>query len=170
MGRLRVCGAGLERGHTSFFNTQRFFRMFHRRLFDGNRGITIVTLCGFVLLTAALSGFAFYKGWLKQLFTLRLSRSRRLRWSDLHKTAGIWGLMFRVTMRDGRRHEASFTASPVGTRLPHSMPWPDTAAGVWWVVGSFIALTAGLLLGWLALLARAFRAASPGRPVAVTRG
>ena len=86
--------SGELRGHTSFFNVQRFFRSFHRRFFDGSRGILIVTLWGFVLLVATISGFAFYKGWLKQLVTLRLSASRRLRWSDLHKTIGIWGLVF----------------------------------------------------------------------------
>ena len=86
--------SGALRGHTSFFNVQRFFRTFHRRLFDGNRGIVIVTLWAFALLAAAVSGFAFYKGWMKQLFTLRLSGGRRLRWSDLHKTVGVWGLAF----------------------------------------------------------------------------
>ena len=85
---------GALRGHTSFFNAQRFFRSFHRRFFDGNRGILLVTLWGFVLLAATLSGFAFYKGWLRQLVTLRWKKGPRLRWSDLHKTIGIWGLLF----------------------------------------------------------------------------
>jgi len=85
---------GAIQGHTSFFNVQRFFRTFHRRLFDGRRGIVIVTLTGFVLLIAGLSGFFYYKGWLKQMFTLRLNRSWRLVWSDLHKTTGIWALVF----------------------------------------------------------------------------
>ena len=87
---------GALRGHTNFFNVQRFFRTFHRRLFDGSRGILIVTLWTFVLLVSSVSGFVFYRGWLKQLFTLRLSKGRRLRWSDLHKTIGVWGLAFSV--------------------------------------------------------------------------
>lgn len=85
---------GAVQGHTGFFNTQRFFRSFHRRFFDGERGIVIVTLCGFVLLVVGLTGFFFYKGWLKQLFTLRRGRGPRLLWSDLHKGAGIGGLAF----------------------------------------------------------------------------
>ena len=85
---------GAVQGHTSFFNTQRFFRSFHRRFFDGDRGIVIVTLCAFVLLLSAASGFVYYKGWLKQLVTLRRGKGVRIFWSDLHKGAGIWGLLF----------------------------------------------------------------------------
>jgi len=85
---------GALEGHTSFFNVQRFFRSFHRRFFDGNRGIVIVTLMALPLLLSVLSGLLFYKGWLKQMVTLRWDRGPRLRWSDLHKGAGIWGLLF----------------------------------------------------------------------------
>ncbi len=83
-------------GHTGFFNVERFFRTFHRRLFDGERGILLVTLTAFVLLTSGLTGFGFYRGWLKQMRTLQLRGTRRRRWSDLHKLAGIWGLPFTV--------------------------------------------------------------------------
>ena len=85
---------GAFQTHTSFFNTQRFFRSFHRRFFDGSRGITIVTLTGIVLSISGLSGFVFYKGWLKQFFALERSRGPRRLWSDLHKTTGIWALLF----------------------------------------------------------------------------
>ncbi len=85
---------GAVQGHTSFFNTQRFFRSFHRRFFDGERGIVIITLCAFVLLVAAASGLLYYKGWLKQLLTLRRDKGTRIFWSDVHKGIGIWGLAF----------------------------------------------------------------------------
>ena len=85
---------GTLQGHTSFFNIQRFFRSFHRRFFDGTRGITLVTLTAFVLLISSLSGFCFYKGWLKQLFALKTDRGPRRFWSDLHKTTGIWAILF----------------------------------------------------------------------------
>jgi len=52
-------------GHTGFFNVERFFRTFHRRLFDGARGILIVTLTSFFLLASAITGFTFYGGWLR---------------------------------------------------------------------------------------------------------
>lgn len=85
---------GELRGHTSFFNVQRFFRTLHRRLFDGARGILVVTLTSFLLLASAVTGFGFYRGWLAQLRTLCWEGSQRRRWSDLHKLAGIWGLPF----------------------------------------------------------------------------
>ncbi|PEN13279.1 hypothetical protein CRI94_11610 [Longibacter salinarum] len=87
---------GELQGHTSFFNTQRFFRSFHRRFFDGDRGIVLVTLMAIPLLFSALSGLLYYKGWLKQLFTVRRDKGRRLFGSDLHKVAGIWGLLFTI--------------------------------------------------------------------------
>lgn len=86
--------SGELRGDTGFFNVERFFRTFHRRLFDGERGILLVTLTGFALLASVLTGFGFYRGWLKQMRMLQLKGTRRRRWSDLHKVAGIWGLPF----------------------------------------------------------------------------
>jgi len=85
---------GEIRGVRNFFNAQRFFRSFHRRFFDGDRGIVLVTLTGFFLLTSALSGLLFYRGWFKNLFTLRWKSRRVVRWSDLHKLAGLWSLLF----------------------------------------------------------------------------
>jgi len=85
---------GEIKGKTSFFNTQRFFRTFHRRFFDGNRGIFIITLLSIPMLIIVIVGFLFYKGWLKNLFTLRLNRKKRVKWSDTHKMAGIWSLLF----------------------------------------------------------------------------
>jgi len=78
----------------NFFNAQRFFRSFHRRFFDGNRGIVLVTLNGFFLLTSALSGLLFYRRWFKNFFTLRWKSRRVVRWSDLHKLSGLWSLLF----------------------------------------------------------------------------
>ena len=85
---------GMLKGHTSFFNVQRFFRSFHRRFFDGTRGITLVTLTAFALLVSGLSGICFYKGWRGQWLALRTDKGPRRRWSDLHKTTGIWVFLF----------------------------------------------------------------------------
>lgn len=85
---------GLIQSDTSFFNVQRFFRSYHRRFFDGNRGILIITLSSFFLLFSALTGFLFYKGWLKNLFKLRLKRGIKTLFSDAHKLTGIWSLFF----------------------------------------------------------------------------
>ncbi len=54
----------------------------------------LVTLTGFFLLTSVLSGLLFYRGWLKNLFTLRWKSRRVVRWSDLHKLSGLWSLLF----------------------------------------------------------------------------
>jgi uncharacterized iron-regulated membrane protein len=85
---------GAVQGHTSFFNAQRFFRSFHRRFFDGDRGITLIAFMGFPMLLLALSGLIYYKGWLKQLIRLRRDKGERTFWADLHKGAGIWCLFF----------------------------------------------------------------------------
>lgn len=85
---------GKIQGNTSFFNVQRFFRTFHRRFFDGNRGIILVTLTSFFLLFSIITGFLFYKGWLKNLFTLRTKNGLKRFISDAHKFAGIWTLLF----------------------------------------------------------------------------
>ena len=85
---------GALQGQTSFFNVQRFFRSFHRRFFDGTRGIVLVTLTAFALLVSGLSGVCFYKGWRAQFFALRTDKGPRRRWSDLHKTTGIWVFLF----------------------------------------------------------------------------
>lgn len=86
--------SGVIQGHTSFFNVQRFFRTLHRRFFDGNRGIVLVTFTSFFLLFSVITGFLFYKGWLKNLFTLRIKDGLKRFFSDAHKLAGIWTLLF----------------------------------------------------------------------------
>jgi uncharacterized iron-regulated membrane protein len=86
--------SGQIKGDTSFFNVQRFFRSYHRRFFDDNRGILIITLSSFFLLFSALTGFLFYKGWLKNLFKLRFKKGLKTLFSDAHKLVGIWSLLF----------------------------------------------------------------------------
>ena len=85
---------GKIQGDTSFYNTQRFFRSLHRRFFDGNLGIFLVTIFSIPFFLSVLSGFLFYKGWLKNLFKLRLKQGVKRLWSDLHKLLGIWSLVF----------------------------------------------------------------------------
>ncbi|NBB85953.1 MAG: hypothetical protein GVY12_07000 [Bacteroidetes bacterium] len=123
---------GALQGSTSFFNAQRFFRSFHRRFFDGNRGIVIVTLMAFPLLLSALSGWFFYKGWLKQMVTLRWDGGPRLRWSDLHKGAGIWGLAFTLLIAlTGLFYFAELgflTADNYDALLPDPLPQVEEAS------------------------------------------
>jgi uncharacterized iron-regulated membrane protein len=88
--------SGKIQANTSFFNVQRFFRSYHRRFFDGTRGILIVTLSSFFLFFSALTGFLFYKGWLKNIFKLRVTKGIKTLFSDAHKLTGIWALIFTV--------------------------------------------------------------------------
>ena len=92
---------GRVQGDTSYFNVQRFFRSFHRRFFIYDppylpNGVYIVGFFGFVLLFSAVTGILFYKRWWQYLFRLRVTRSRRVFWSDLHRLIGVWTLLFGV--------------------------------------------------------------------------
>ena len=84
-------------GVGSWFNTQRFFRDFHRRFFwFAWWGIWLVAAYGCVLLTSSLSGLLFYRRWWAKLFYLRWGKGGRLFWSDLHRLCGVWTMLFAV--------------------------------------------------------------------------
>jgi len=117
---------GKINGHTSFFNAQRFFRTFHRRFFDGDRGIFIITLLSIPMFIIVGSGFLFYKGWLKNLFTLRLNRKPRVKWSDAHKVAGIWSLLFAlIIVVTGIFYFAELLSLATGKNGAFLMPRPN---------------------------------------------
>lgn len=80
----------------NFWNVQRFFRSFHRRMFFPNPfGLVWVTLFALALLGSAVTGILFYKGWYRNLFRLRW-RDARLLFSDGHRLVGVWSLAFAV--------------------------------------------------------------------------
>ncbi len=86
-------------GEGPWFNTQRFFRDFHRRFFwSAWWGIWLVASFGLALLAASATGLAFYKRWWAKLFTLRWQQGGRMMWSDLHRMAGVWTLLFSVLL------------------------------------------------------------------------
>lgn len=86
---------GRVQGEAPWFNTQRFFRDFHRRFFwHPWWGIWLVAVFGFVLFAASATGLAFYKRWWAKLFTLRWGKGGRQLWSDLHRLVGVWTLLF----------------------------------------------------------------------------
>ncbi|MEO0339342.1 MAG: PepSY-associated TM helix domain-containing protein, partial [Bacteroidota bacterium] len=58
------------------------------------RGVFVVTVFSFFLLFSVLTGFLFYKNWLKNLFKLRLGKGIRVLMADAHRMAGIWSLLF----------------------------------------------------------------------------
>lgn len=71
-----------------------YLRMLHVFLFFGPRWI--VGFLGVVMLVLIATGFVIHRKILAELFTLRWGRSFRLVMSDLHKSAGIWGLGFHI--------------------------------------------------------------------------
>lgn len=90
---------GAIQGDTSYFNVQRFFRSFHMMLFIERtgwllHGLYIVSFFGFALLFSVISGFLFYKNWLRNLFALRRGKGQRVFWTDLHRLLGVWSLLF----------------------------------------------------------------------------
>lgn len=86
---------GQVQGTSSWFNTQRFFRDFHRRFFCFSWwGIWLVAAYAVPLLGSAATGLMFYKRWWAKLFILRPHKGGRVFWSDLHRFAGVWTFVF----------------------------------------------------------------------------
>ena len=88
--------SGLIKGDGPFLDVQRFFRSYHNNFFDGSRGVYVVTLTSLFLLFSVLTGFMVYGSWLKNLFKLRLTKGSRVLFSDAHRMAGIWSLLFAI--------------------------------------------------------------------------
>lgn len=89
------------RGATTLFNVQRFFRNLHMCLFDvGNDygGYWFVGAFGILLLVSTLTPLIFYRRWWRGFFTLKTGRGARVFWSDAHKLAGVWTLLFSLLM------------------------------------------------------------------------
>jgi uncharacterized iron-regulated membrane protein len=85
----------LGTGYTS--TLQNFIRQFHVRLLLGAWGRVFVGAFGIVLALSCVTGLWIYRGWLRNLFRLRWrGASTRARWSDLHKTVGVWSLVFNL--------------------------------------------------------------------------
>jgi uncharacterized iron-regulated membrane protein len=78
---------------------QNFIRQFHVRLLLGAWGRVFVGVFGVVLALSCVTGLWIYRGWLKNLFRLRWrGASTRTRWSDVHKLAGVWSLVFNLVI------------------------------------------------------------------------
>ena len=59
-------------------------------------GRYLTGLLGVVMLVSLLTGVFMHRKLFREMWSLRLWRSRRLRWADLHKAAAIWGLPFHL--------------------------------------------------------------------------
>ncbi len=86
---------GQVTGEATWMNAQRFFRDFHRRFYVMTWwGIWIVAIFSLPLLLSSITGLLFYKRWWMRLAVLRIRSGRRVFFSDLHRLAGIWTLLF----------------------------------------------------------------------------
>lgn len=86
-------------GRAPWFNTQRFFRDFHRRFFwYSSWGIVLVAAFAYVMLFSAATGLMFYKRWWAKLFVLRFTAGLRIFSSDLHRLLGVWTLLFAIVI------------------------------------------------------------------------
>lgn len=86
---------GEVQGLRGSFNLVSFFRIFHKQFYVvpsefGFHGTLIVGTLGILLLVGTIAGLLSIKRWWRALVTLRLGRSRRLFWSDLHRLTGAW--------------------------------------------------------------------------------
>lgn len=73
-------------------------RLHTELLLPSPAGLYVVGGLGIVMLVSIASGVLLHRKLIGELFTLRLRRSRRLRWTDLHKSVGLWGLPFHTVM------------------------------------------------------------------------
>ena len=85
-------------GTTAQFHVQRFLRTYHMMFFLPEVGKYLVCSLGIVLLVSVISGLMIYKQWWKKLFTIRLTRGRRILFSDIHRSLGVWCLLFSLLM------------------------------------------------------------------------
>ncbi|HEX7010645.1 MAG TPA: PepSY-associated TM helix domain-containing protein [Phycisphaeraceae bacterium] len=89
------------RGQSTMLNVASFFRIFHKQFYILSsdywpHGRVFVCVFSFVLLFSAATGLLFYKKWWRSLWRLRFTHGRRVFWSDLHRMAGMWSLLFAV--------------------------------------------------------------------------
>lgn len=92
---------GKVTGQGSTVNIKSFLRIFHKQFYivptqAGFHGTLIVGAFGLVLIFSAISGLLFYKRWWRSLWRLRVTRGRRVFWSDLHRLMGVWALLLSI--------------------------------------------------------------------------
>ncbi|CAM3413685.1 PepSY-associated TM helix domain-containing protein [Paracidovorax anthurii] len=113
-----------------------YLRMLHVFLFFGPRWI--VGFLGVAMLVLIATGIVIHRKILAELFTQRWGRSLRVVMSDLHKSAGIWGLGFHILIAatgawlglaplfvQGWAYVAAAPAQPAPKPLARPAPMPS---------------------------------------------
>ncbi|WP_372089217.1 PepSY-associated TM helix domain-containing protein [Tistrella mobilis] len=78
-----------------------WLRVFHKQLYivpgvTGVHGALIVGALALPLLVALITGLITTRRWWQAAVTLRMGRSARLFWSDLHRFAGVWSMLIGI--------------------------------------------------------------------------
>lgn len=84
-------------GERSFLDAKSFTRIFHKQFYlvpttVGFHGTWIVGLFSFVLLGSVITGLMAFKHPFRAMFLIRWNKTDRVRWSDIHRCLGAWGL------------------------------------------------------------------------------
>ena len=123
---LLAPGTGKLQGVRNLLGAQFYLRQFHKSLLVP-KSLYVLGLLGFLLLYSAISGLVIYRRWWKRLFRWRVFRGRHVRWTDLHRTTGVWltlfALLIAVTVvwywaEKGLRDVAGYDVQP---------EWPSVA-------------------------------------------
>lgn len=80
---------GRARGVRHLISPQVYLRQLHKSLLIP-KGIYLVGLLGSSLAYALLSGLLVYPAWWRKLGRWRLRAKPTIKWSDLHRTGGVW--------------------------------------------------------------------------------
>jgi len=85
-------------GERTFLDAKSFTRIFHKQFYlvpttIGFHGTWIVGLFSIVLLGSVITGLMAFKHPFGAMFLIRWRKRGRLKWSDIHRCLGVWGLV-----------------------------------------------------------------------------
>lgn len=90
-------GSGAVQGVRHLMSAQVYLRQLHKSLLMP-KGLYVIGLLGVLLLFWLVSGIIAYPTWRKHWRRLRLKAKPTVRWSDIHRTGGIWVGLFAIVI------------------------------------------------------------------------
>ena len=84
---------GALRGVRSALSIQFYLRQYHKGLLVP-KSLYVLGLLGFLLLFSGTTGLIVYKSWWNHLLRMRLRKGAHVRWMDIHRTGGLWLVLF----------------------------------------------------------------------------
>nr|WP_276610907.1 PepSY-associated TM helix domain-containing protein [Wenzhouxiangella sp. XN24] len=80
-------------GDSSTYTLHRFLRNLHMSFFMASAGIYVVSVFALFLLLSMVSALYFYRRWWRRFLFMPRGRGHAY-WSGLHRTTGLWSLLF----------------------------------------------------------------------------